>query len=145
LKKIDGIDCKIKAKAIETASTQKKEGKILNQSGSTQTGGILPPKTPRPPVSTPTKGAGTQIKESEIQSLVGAIEKLSPADRLALTKIIQEFLKSKNKNTPIKTIVVEKKIATKNTQAQQQDRIKSETDAQSTINSQTNISGTIAN
>lgn len=145
LKKITGIDCKIKAKAIETANIQKKEGKILNQSGSTQTGGILPPKTPRPPIATPTKGTSTQVKESEIQSLVGAIEKLSPADRLALTKIIQEFLKSKNKNTPIKTIVVEKKIATKNTQAQQQDKIKNETDTQSTVNSQTNVSGTIAN
>lgn len=145
LKKIDGIDCKIKAKAIETTSTQKKDGKILNQSGSTQTGGILPPKTPRPPIATPTKGTSTQAKESEIQSLVGAIEKLSPADRLALTKIIQEFLKSKNKKTPIKTIVVEKKIATKNTQTQQQDKIKDETDMQSTVNSQTNISGTIAN
>jgi hypothetical protein len=140
LKKITGVDCKIKAKAIEAANSQKKDGKVL-----IQTGWVLPPKTPRPAVTSPTKETSGQIGESEIQYLIGAIEKLSPADRLALTKIIQEFLKSKNTKTPIKTIVVEKKIATKNTQIQQQDKIKNETDTQSTVNSQANISGTIAN
>jgi hypothetical protein len=145
LKKITGVDCKIKAKAIESANSQKKDGKILNQTGSTQTEWVLPPKSPRPPVTSPTKETSGQIGESEIQSLIGAIEKLSPADRLALTKIIQDFLKSKNTKTPIKTIVLEKKIATNNTQVQQKGETKPERDTQSTLNSQTNTSGTIAN
>lgn len=120
LKKLEGIDCKMKTETMRPKAEPKMQ-KNISETNLVVWSGAIQPKPPRPPMGTgamtgtgmkieknreciapgscgqglPPVGTGAKMIESDIKYLTMVVGKLKPEQRLELMKMIRKYLESK--------------------------------------------------